>query len=94
MKVRWLPVAAENRRRQIDYIGRRNPRAAIDAGDRIRDATRLLGQYPAIGRPGRRDGTRELVVSGTRFLLVYRVEADVITILRLFHGAQDWPNRL
>ena len=92
MKVRWLPVADESRRRQIDYIGRRNPQAALDAGDRIRAAIRLLGQYPAIGRGGRGDGTRELVVSGTRFLLVYRVEVDVITVLRLFHGAQDWPN--
>lgn len=92
MKVRWLPVAAESRRRQIDYIGQRNPRAALDAGDRIRAAIRLLGQHPAIGRCGRRGGTRELVVSGTPFLVVYRVEGDVITILRLFHGAQDWPN--
>jgi toxin ParE1/3/4 len=92
VKVRWLPVAAESRRRQIDYIGWRNPRAALDAGDRIRATIRLLSQHPAIGRSGRRDGTRELVVARTPFLLVYRVESDVITILRLFHGAQDWPN--
>ncbi len=45
-----------------------------------------------MGRAGRRRGTRELVVARTPFLVVYRVEADVITILRLFHGAQDWPN--
>lgn len=92
MRVRWLPVAAESRRGQIADLAQRDPRAALDAGDRIRAAVRLLGQYPAVGRSGRRDGTRELVVSGARFLLVYRVEADVVTILRLFHGAQDWPN--
>ena len=52
----------------------------------------LLRRHPLIGRSGHRPGTRELVVSGTPFLVVYRFESDVITILRLFHGAQDWPS--
>ena len=84
MKVRRLPAAAESRREQIAPIARRDPGAAFDAGDRIRAAIRLLGRYPAIGRPGGRPGTR--------FLVVHRVEADAVTILRLFHGAQDRPN--
>lgn len=92
MKVRWLPAAAEGRRQQIAYVARHNPRAALDAGDRIRSSADLLRRHPMIGRPGRRPGTRELVVSGTPYLIVYRVEPDVVTVLRLFHGAQDWPN--
>ena len=92
MRVRWLPVAADSRREQIAYIARHNPRAALDAGDKIRSSVDLLRRHPLLGRSGRRPGTRELVVSGTAFLVVYRVEGDVVTILRLFHGAQDWPN--
>ena len=88
MRVRWLPAAARARRGQLDYIGARDLRAALDAGDRIKGAVRLIEQHPSLGRPG----THELVIVKTPFLIVYRVENDAITILRLFHGAQDWPN--
>jgi toxin ParE1/3/4 len=36
-------------------------------------------------------GTRELVVTGTPFIVVYRVEAATVVILRVLHGAQRWP---
>ena len=88
MRVRWLASAAQSRRDRLDYIAERHPRAAIEAGDKLRVATRLLGHHPWIGRPGVA-GTREWVVRGTPFLIVYRVEEDVVTILRLFHVAQD-----
>lgn len=91
MRVRWLASAARGRRHQPDDIAERNPRAAIAAGDRLHAATSLLGEHPSIGRPGRHSGTREWVVAGTPSLIVYRVEAEVVTILRLFHGAQDRP---
>jgi len=91
MRVRWLASAARGRQHQLDYLAERDPHAAIAAGDRLRAATRLLSEHPSIGRPGRYAGTREWVVSRTPFLLVYRIEADVVTILRLFHGAQERP---
>jgi len=48
------------------------------------------------GRGGRLDGTRELVVPRTAFLLVYRIDrkAQRVEILRFLHGAQQWrPKR-
>ncbi|WP_454284858.1 type II toxin-antitoxin system RelE/ParE family toxin [Rhizobium leguminosarum] len=48
---------------------------------------------PEIGRPGRIDGTRELVISRTSFIVIYRVHQNIkqAEILRLVHGAQKWP---
>jgi toxin ParE1/3/4 len=43
-----------------------------------------------IGRQGRVGGTRELVVQGTPYIVVYRVHDDV-EILAVVHGARKWP---
>ena len=39
------------------------------------------------------DGTRELVIPRTAFLLIYRIDrnAQKVEILRLLHGAEQWP---
>jgi len=47
-----------------------------------------------MGRLGRVKGTRELVVSGTPYVICYRVEPDAVVILRLLHGAQKWTGKL
>jgi toxin ParE1/3/4 len=86
-----LPVAARNRRHQLDYLKRRNPQAAVAVGDAIEDAVAHLRDHPSMARLGRVAGTRELVISGTPFILVYRIEPHAIVILRLLHGAQQWP---
>jgi len=44
-----------------------------------------------LGRVGRMQGTRELVISGTTFIVVYRVKGRRIELLRLLHGSQQWP---
>jgi len=44
-----------------------------------------------MGRPGRKKGTRELVISRTPFVVVYRAKGPRIEIIRLLHGAQRWP---
>ena len=44
-----------------------------------------------MGRPGRAPDTREWVVHGLPYLIVYRVDEtkDELTVLAIFHGAQD-----
>ena len=42
-------------------------------------------------RTGRVPLTRELIVGGTPWIIVYRVRADVVEIIRVLHGAQSWP---
>ena len=87
----WLRRAISDRDAQLDYIAERNPLAAVDQGDKIADQVDQLIQHPKMGRPGRKEGTRELVISGTPFICVYRIRAKRIELLRLLHGAQQWP---
>lgn len=95
MRVRWLPKALAERNEQLDYIAKDNTRAAIDQGDRIQRAADKLADFPEAGRLGRKPRTRELVVPGTPFLLVYRIRPDrkEVQVLRLIHGARRWPPR-
>jgi len=51
----------------------------------------LLAKFPMQGRAGRIANTRELVLAGLPYLVVYRVSEDEVQILRLLHGAQEWP---
>ncbi len=94
VKVEWLPIAIHNRDRQLAYPADRNPWAAIEMGDAIEAAVRLLADHPRLGRPGRVTGTRELVANGTPYVIAYRVEPGAVLILRLLHGAQRWPTTL
>ena len=55
---------------------------------------RVLKEHPAVGRPGRVAGTRELLVTGTPYILPYRVAGDVLEVLRVLHSARRWPKRL
>ncbi len=91
MRVRWLDQAVEDLKAARAYIARHNPSAAADIAQRVRDAVKILSDYPAAGRAGRIPNTRELVVSGTPYILPYRVRAETIEILRVLHGAQQLP---
>jgi toxin ParE1/3/4 len=91
VNVEWLPEAEKSLAAQLDWIADRDPWAAIDIGDAILAAVDRLADYPAIARPGRVAGTRDLVVVGTPYTVVYRIERAAIVILRVLHGAQRWP---
>jgi toxin ParE1/3/4 len=91
VRVIWLPEAKRSRNSQLRYIGERNPHAAIRLGDAIEEAVAGLGVFSHKGRPGRLAGTRELVVQGSPYVVIYRVEADAVVILRVVHGRQAWP---
>ncbi len=87
----WLQRALNDRDAQLDYIAQDNPLAAVAQGDRIEGQVELLLQHPKMGRPGRMQGTRELVISCTPFIVVYRIKGKRIELLRLLHGVQKWP---
>lgn len=62
--------------------------------DDIRKQTGVLAIPPELGRPTRVLGARELVISGTPYIAAYRFAGDVVTELRLLHGARPWPRKL
>ena len=93
MQVRWLRTALANLSAEAEYIARDNPAAALRVVRAVIDAIDRLKQHPAMGRPGRITGTRELVVSDTPYIVPYRVRGKEVEILRVFHAARRWPAR-
>jgi toxin ParE1/3/4 len=94
VRLKWLSQAICNLDAEAEYISLDSPAAAVRTVAAIVDAVELLKQYPALGRPGRVPGTRELVVRGTPYIVPYRVRGDAVELLRVFHGARKWPSRL
>jgi toxin ParE1/3/4 len=93
VRIVWLRTAERNLEEQLEYIEERNPHAADTLAEKIAATVASLADHPRRGRPGRVAGTRELVVPGTRYIVVYAVERDYVRIHRVLHGAQRWPPR-
>ena len=93
MRVRWLRTARRNLDDEASYIAIEDPVAARLVVERVLSAVAMLEQQPGVGRPGRVHGTRELLVSKTRYIVPYRVRGDVVEILRVFHTSRRLPQR-
>jgi toxin ParE1/3/4 len=93
LEIRWLKRALANLDAEAAFIARENPAAAARVVDTVARTVDLLAQHPGLGRPGRVQGTRELVVASTPYLVPYRVRNNVVEILRVFHGARKWPQK-
>ena len=91
MEVIWLEGAFLDSRRVREHIRQFNPLAAQKTVGRIEKAAEQLSRFPAVGRVGEVPGTRELVITGTPYFLVYRAHGDRLEILRVFHSKQQWP---
>ena len=93
MKVEWRPLARQDLDETLAYVADDNPDAANRLQDEIERQVEMLAKMPEMGRPGRRRGTRELVIAGTRYIAAYRLTQNRLEILRLLHGARHWPSR-
>ena len=78
----------------INYIALDNPAAAEKAFRAIVAAAERLTDFPDMGHAGRLPGTREFAVKRLPYLIVYQVDADVVTVLAVFHGARDLARAL
>lgn len=94
MRLVWAQYALEDRRAIYDHIEVDDPRAAALVDTRIAEAVVRLIDFPESGRPGRVEGTRELVVGRTSCIVAYRIMGEIVRILRVLHGAQPWPDEL
>ncbi len=91
-RVEWRPMASEDLRGIVRYIGKDNPALAKSFGKDLRNKTKPLAQHPELGRPGRLPGIRELVAH-PNYIVFYRVlaESRTVQILRVKHAAQQIP---
>jgi toxin ParE1/3/4 len=94
VRLEWSVFAVADREQIFSYIEADNPRAAIAVDNTIQTQIETLIAFPERGRPGRVDGTRELVIQRTPYVAAYRISGDTIRVLRVLHGAQQWPDVL
>jgi len=76
-----------------EHLAAESERAADKLIDRILAAVEVLAQHPQLGRPGRVEGTRELVITRTPFIVAYRLRANQVQILAVLHAARRWPEQ-
>ena len=90
MKLVWARPALEDRKVIREYIAADNPSAALDLDELLSEKAARLLDHPGLGRPGRLQGTRELVAH-RNYILVYDVAGDLVRVLRVLHAARQWP---
>jgi len=93
VKLRWTDGAVENLQSAHDYLEAENPKAASDVINHVVSAVERLERFPQMGRVGRVEGTRELVVTGAPFIVAYRLKGESVQILAVLHAARKWPAR-
>jgi toxin ParE1/3/4 len=91
MRVRWTSDAADDLERISAYIADDRPESARRTALNIVQSVDALDTFPNRGRPGRVEGTRELVLAPLPFVAVYEVHEHEVWVLRILHGAQQWP---
>jgi toxin ParE1/3/4 len=94
VKAIWTPGARADLHDIARYIGQFDARSALVLVRRLRAAARSLDDYAEMGRAGRVEETRELVVTGTNYVLPYRVRDGRVEILAALHASRQWPDRL
>ena len=94
MRLNWTRLAIADLDSAFEYVAAEDPTAASRMIDRIAEAASVLSRHPAAGQAGRVAGTRELVVTGTPFIVPYRVRKGVIEILAVIHGSRKGPEGL
>lgn len=91
MIIRWTTPATQQLAAAYEYIAADNEAAATEVTNHIWNSVDMLARHPKAGRAGRVPGTRELMVTGTPFIVAYRMEKKEISILAVFHAAREWP---
>ena len=88
----WSPEAIDDLASLRAYIAADSPAAAQRVVLHIlHNVEALLSEHPAIGRPGRVPGTRELVIPDTPFVVPYRVQDRTTQVSCAFHTVRRWP---
>ena len=92
MRVRWARPATFDLDVIEAYIAEDNPLTAIDVVLRVIDKVEgLLAEHPRIGRLGSVEGTRELVIDGLPYVVIYREAVEEVQVLRVLRDSQQWP---
>ena len=90
LELEWGDEAQEDLISIAVYIAADNVPAAMALKNEIEEKVEGLKKQPRMYKPGRMEGTRELVVRHN-YIVVYKEDGDMISILRVLHVARPWP---
>lgn len=91
MKILWSATSVKHLQESVEYIQGQSADGAITVRRRILETVRRIGEMPYSGREGRIEGTREAVVPRTQYIVVYRVSAQSLDVLGIWHASRLWP---
>jgi toxin ParE1/3/4 len=91
MEPDWAEEAAADLEDITDYLFQNAPERAAELVRGIYNAPAALLTFPYRGRAGKKEGTRELVLSPLPYVVIYQVTGEVVHVVRILHGAQKWP---
>ena len=88
VEIVWSPLALARMQEIHAYVAADKPEAALRLATRIVAVVANLRQHPYLGRVGSDPGTRELVIGGTPYIVIYRVHVHRVVISTIWHGAE------
>ncbi|MEZ2409953.1 addiction module RelE/StbE family toxin [Bosea sp. OAE752] len=94
MRLVWTKRSLRELDQIFAFIAKDSRSAAAALVDLVEQRSAMLTSHPEIGRPGRSDGTRELIVTGTPYILPYRVSDGRVEILAVLHTSRQWPDQI
>ena len=91
MQVKWVRKALQNLEQAHEYIAKEDSAAAARTISKIQTAVQQLSSFPMMGRVGRAEDTRELMIVNTPVFVVYRIKGSSVEILRILHTSRRYP---
>jgi toxin ParE1/3/4 len=89
IEIVWSPLALSRLQEIQTYVARDKPEAAARLATRLVAIVETLSNHPYLGRAGAVAGLRELVVGGTPYIVLYRVQSNRVIINTVWHSAQQ-----
>lgn len=76
-----------------DYISDFDEQRAEAVILRILQSIRMFDRFPLLGRPGRVEETREFVIPGLPYIVIYEIASETeIVILSIVHERMNYPD--
>jgi toxin ParE1/3/4 len=91
--IHWSKLASVQFKAIHDYIAKDSLRSAQKQSLLIMEAIDQLERFSRSGRAGNSSIKRELVVSGTPYIVYYRLKDDAVELASIRHAARKKPRR-
>jgi len=85
----WSPLALARFQEIRVFVALDKPEAAERLATRIVSVVETLRIHPYLGRVGSEPGTRELIIGGTPYSILYRVRVRRVFIATISHASQS-----